>query len=89
MLHSRIDSCCIYTARLSSAVNRSSNIQYFECSDAIEICDGIIYRGLPHTCMYSLLRTWNQSMVQQLTREGNLRRRVRKASPMGLMASTT
>lgn len=33
--------------------------------------------------------TWNQSMVQQLTREGNIRRRVRKASPMGLMASTT
>ena len=25
----------------------------------------------------------NQSMVQQLTREGNMRRRRRKASPMG------
>ena len=28
-------------------------------------------------------------MVQQLMREGNMRRRLRKASPMGLMASTT
>lgn len=39
------------------------------------------------TC-YDLL-TWNQSIVQQLTMEGNLRRRLRKASPMGDMASTT
>ena len=28
-------------------------------------------------------------MVQQLMREGNMRRRLRKASPMGLMARTT
>lgn len=32
--------------------------------------------------------TWNQSMVQQLISEGNIRRRERKESPMGLMAST-
>ena len=32
---------------------------------------------------------WNQSMVQQLMREGNLRRRLRKASPMGLKARMT
>ncbi len=32
---------------------------------------------------------WNQSMVQQLMREGNIRRRFLKASPMGLMARTT
>ena len=32
---------------------------------------------------------WNQSMVQQLMREGNLRRRLRKASPMGLKARIT
>ena len=30
--------------------------------------------------------TWNQSMVQQLIREGNCRRRFRKASPIGLKA---
>lgn len=30
---------------------------------------------------------WNQSMVQQLMREGNMRRRFLKASPMGLMAA--
>lgn len=29
---------------------------------------------------------WNQSIVQQLIREGNIRRRFRKASPIGLMA---
>ena len=33
-------------------------------------------------------RTWNQSIVQQLMREGNLRNRVRKASPIGDIAST-
>ena len=32
--------------------------------------------------------TWNQSMVQQLMREGNILSRLRKASPMGLIAST-
>ena len=32
--------------------------------------------------------TWNQSMVQQLTNEGNFRSRFLKVSPMGLMAST-
>lgn len=32
--------------------------------------------------------TWNQSMVQQLTRDGNLRSLLRKASPIGLMANT-
>ena len=34
------------------------------------------------------LHTWNQSMVQQLMSEGNIRRRLRNASPMGLIAST-
>ena len=33
--------------------------------------------------------TWNQSMVQQLMREGNILSRLRKASPMGLIARTT
>lgn len=35
------------------------------------------------------LQTWNQSIVQQLIKEGNMRKRLRKASPIGLMASTT
>lgn len=35
-------------------------------------------------CLY----TWNQSMVQQLIRDGNWRRRFLKASPMGLKATT-
>ena len=30
----------------------------------------------------------NQSMVVQFTRPGNMRTRLRKASPMGLIAST-
>ena len=30
---------------------------------------------------------WNQSIVQQLIREGNIRRWFRKASPIGLMAN--
>ena len=42
-MHNCIDSCCIYTARLSPALNESSEIQCFEHSDAIEICDGIIF----------------------------------------------
>ena len=32
--------------------------------------------------------TWNQSMVQQFTSEGNFLSLLRKASPMGLMANT-
>lgn len=42
-------------------------------------------------CMmiFSLLCTWNQSMVQQLTNEGNFLNLVLKASPIGLMARTT
>ena len=33
--------------------------------------------------------TWNQSIVQQLMREGNILIRLLKASPMGLIANTT
>lgn len=35
-----------------------------------------------------LLHTWNQSIVQQLISEGNCLRRLRKASPIGLNATT-
>ena len=37
---------------------------------------------------YAWSITWNQSIVQQLTSEGNFLSLLRKASPMGLMAST-
>ena len=32
--------------------------------------------------------TWNQSMVQQLISEGNMRNQLQKESPMGLIART-
>ena len=40
-----------YTPRMSPTLNGSSEIQCFECSDAIEIRNGILldfYTGLPH-----------------------------------------
>ena len=49
--HNCVDSCRIHTARLSPALNGSSEIRRFERSDAIEIRNGIIfnfYTGLPH-----------------------------------------
>lgn len=33
--------------------------------------------------------SWNQSMVQQFTNDGNMRKRFRKLSPMGENAKTT
>ena len=51
---------CIYEARMNPALNGSSAIRCFECSDAIEICDGTIeicngtildfYTGLYYIC---------------------------------------
>ena len=47
-------------------------------------------RNEVHTvCSASRGHAVNQSIVQQLTSEGNLRSRVRKASPIGDMHSTT
>ena len=43
MMHSCVDSCHIYTANLSPAVNGSSEIRRFERSDTIEICSGIVF----------------------------------------------
>ena len=37
-----VDSCCIYTACLNPALNRSSKIQHFERNNEIEICNRII-----------------------------------------------
>ena len=50
-----VNSCRIYTARLSPTLNGSSEIRCFECSDAIEIRNGIIidfYMGLLHILQY-------------------------------------
>ena len=53
-MHSCVNNCCIYTVRLGPAINGSSEIQRFECSDVIKVCNGIIfdfYTGLPHVCV--------------------------------------
>ena len=50
-MRSCVNACYMYTVRLSPALNGSSEIQCFEHSDRIEICDGIIfdfYTRLPH-----------------------------------------
>ena len=57
----------------------------------------IVWPGLKDTALvrvshtiYLLWRqTWNQSMVQQLMREGNILSLFLKESPMGLIARTT
>lgn len=41
-----------------------------------------------HNVQHMLILTWNQSIVQQLIREGNCLRRFLNASPMGLIAKT-
>ena len=46
-----INTCHIYTVRMSPALNRSSALWRFERSNAIEICNEIMfsfYPGLPH-----------------------------------------
>ena len=52
-----IDSCRIYTARLSPALNGSSEIRRFDRSDAFEIGNGKLfdfYTGLPHIVQTTL-----------------------------------
>ena len=44
-------SCCVCAERLSLAIYGCSEIWHFECSDVIEVCDGVIfnfYMGLLH-----------------------------------------
>ena len=53
-----VDCSCIYEARMSPALNGSSAIWRFEHSDAIEICNRIIfdfYTGLPHMVVIGLI----------------------------------
>ena len=55
----------VYVARMSPTPNRSSVIQYFELSYAIEIRDRIIfnfYTGLPH------MSTWGHQLQWQLNK---------------------
>ena len=50
-----INTCHVYTASMSPALNRSSALQHFERSNAIEIRNGIMfdfYPGLPHVCVH-------------------------------------
>ena len=54
-LRNCVDSCHIYIACLSPALNGNSEIRRFERSDAIGIRNRIIsdfYTGLPHNVMY-------------------------------------
>ena len=51
MLRRFIRYSCIYEVRMSPTLNGSSVIQHFECSNVIEIRDGITFdfhTGLPH-----------------------------------------
>ena len=51
MLGKLINTCHVYTVRMSPALNISSALQLFERSNAIEIRNGIMfdfYPGLPH-----------------------------------------
>ena len=46
---------CIYTAHVSLALDRNSEILHFENSDVLEICDGVMfifYQGLKLPYMY-------------------------------------
>ena len=50
-----INTCHVYTARMSPALNGSSALQRFERSNAIEIRNGIMfdfYPGLPHMLLH-------------------------------------
>jgi hypothetical protein len=54
----------------------------------LDICQCFVM-DCRHCSWQPLMLTWlNQSMVQQLIREGNMRQRARNASPTGDMAST-
>ena len=53
-----INTCHVYTACMSPTLNGSSALQHFECSNVIEIRNGIMfdfYPGLPHTLYSSKL----------------------------------
>ena len=49
-MRSCIDSCCIYSACLSPDLIRSLEIQHFERSDVIEICDGTALHWVTGLC---------------------------------------
>ena len=58
MLYRLIRYSCIYEANMSPALNRSSAMQRFKGSNAIEICDGItfdFYTGLPHIDIHATM----------------------------------
>ena len=58
MLRRLIKYSCIFAVRMSPILNGSFVLRHFECSNAVEICNGIMfdfYPGLPHTCMMLLV----------------------------------
>ena len=64
----RVKISCISTARLSPALNGSSEIRSLECSDAIEIHNGIIfdfYTGLPHNIIVAFDQASTFSLVRK------------------------
>ena len=62
----------VYTAHMSPALNRSSALEHFECSDATELLSGIILPGtatrvyihtyyiynIPTTCIHTYIYTY-------------------------------
>ena len=61
MLGKLINTCHICTARMSPALNGSYALQRFECSNAIEIRNEIMfdfYPGLPHIVHLSLITAY-------------------------------
>ena len=47
----------VYTAHMSPALNRSSALEHFECSDATELLSGIISTWDCHTCIHTYIPT--------------------------------
>ena len=99
LMRSRYDLGVVYTFRRSSWKNRSlksfsewcTNAQH-STSDVRTSSDGsssFAKKRDATDTRASRGHSSYQSMVQQLIRDGNMRHRVRSASPTGLMASTT
>ena len=79
--------CC------SSVVKSCMITKFCECDDPaysatfLNECNGKVVLCLLYDIVIQTL-TWNQSMVQQFTSEGNFLNLFLNASPIGLMAST-
>ena len=54
---------CIYTARMSPALNGNPALQHFECDNVIGICNGIII-STPHCHIY--MHMWQSRVKSQI-----------------------